>query len=453
MAGAERIIGIDTNPDKFAIAEQLGATECIDPNAFDAPIQEVVIDLTDGGVDYSFECIGNVQVMRAALECCHKGWGESTIIGVAGAGQEISTRPFQLVTGRVWRGSAFGGVRGRTRAARLRGAFPAGGDSAGQLHHPHHGPGGHQQGLRPDARRPEHPLGDPLLSAEEPPTPCSSCLPRTAVSAGLHRRYRHRSAELNGEATLAVFLPPQALAGARVPALYWLSGLTCTDENFMQKAGAHRLAAALGLALVAPDTSPGGREVPGDPAGGWDFGPRGRLLCRRQRTSLGPPLPHARLRGGGAAGAAGGRAAPERRPAASAAIPWVATAPWWPPCVTRAATARCRPSRRSPIPPAARGAARPSARYLGTDPAGLGRLGRQPADRPARRSGCPCWWTRDWPIPIARSSCARGIWRRPPRRQGHPLELRLRQGYDHSYFFIASFIDDHLRHHAAALLA
>jgi S-(hydroxymethyl)glutathione dehydrogenase/alcohol dehydrogenase len=114
MAGAERIIGIDVNPAKFAIARQLGATDCINPREHDAPIQQVIIDLTDGGVDYSFECIGNVEVMRAALESCHKGWGESTIIGVAGAGQEISTRPFQLVTGRVWRGSAFGGVRGRS---------------------------------------------------------------------------------------------------------------------------------------------------------------------------------------------------------------------------------------------------------------------------------------------------------------------------------------------------
>ena len=114
MAGASRIIGIDVNPEKFAIARQLGATDCIDPRDHDAPIQQVIIDLTDGGVDYSFECIGNVEVMRAALESCHKGWGESTIIGVAGAGQEISTRPFQLVTGRVWRGSAFGGVRGRS---------------------------------------------------------------------------------------------------------------------------------------------------------------------------------------------------------------------------------------------------------------------------------------------------------------------------------------------------
>ncbi len=114
MAGASRILAIDVNPEKFTIARQLGATDCLNPRDHDAPIQQVIIDLTDGGVDYSFECIGNVEVMRAALESCHKGWGESTIIGVAGAGQEISTRPFQLVTGRVWRGTAFGGVRGRS---------------------------------------------------------------------------------------------------------------------------------------------------------------------------------------------------------------------------------------------------------------------------------------------------------------------------------------------------
>jgi S-(hydroxymethyl)glutathione dehydrogenase / alcohol dehydrogenase len=114
MAGAARIIAIDINPGKFELARQFGATDCIDPRAHDAPIQQVIVDMTDGGVDYSFECIGNVDVMRAALECCHKGWGESVIIGVAGAGQEIRTRPFQLVTGRVWRGSAFGGVRGRS---------------------------------------------------------------------------------------------------------------------------------------------------------------------------------------------------------------------------------------------------------------------------------------------------------------------------------------------------
>jgi S-(hydroxymethyl)glutathione dehydrogenase/alcohol dehydrogenase len=114
MARASRIVCIDINPDKFDMARRLGATDFVNPKDHDRPIQEVIVDLLDGGADYSFECIGNVDVMRAALECCHKGWGQSVIIGVAGAGQEIRTRPFQLVTGRVWRGTAFGGVRGRT---------------------------------------------------------------------------------------------------------------------------------------------------------------------------------------------------------------------------------------------------------------------------------------------------------------------------------------------------
>lgn len=115
MAKAGRIIAVDTNPSKFEMAQMLGATDCVNPKEHSADITEVIVDMTDGGVDYSFECVGNVNLMRSALECCHKGWGEAIIIGVAGAGQEISTRPFQLVTGRVWRGTAFGGVKGRTQ--------------------------------------------------------------------------------------------------------------------------------------------------------------------------------------------------------------------------------------------------------------------------------------------------------------------------------------------------
>ena len=115
MAQASRIIAIDINTDKFELATQLGATDTVNPKDHGAPIQEVIVDMTDGGVDYSFECVGNTDLMRSALECCHKGWGESTIVGVAGAGQEISTRPFQLVTGRVWRGTAFGGCKGRSQ--------------------------------------------------------------------------------------------------------------------------------------------------------------------------------------------------------------------------------------------------------------------------------------------------------------------------------------------------
>ncbi|RPG23452.1 MAG: S-(hydroxymethyl)glutathione dehydrogenase/class III alcohol dehydrogenase [Gammaproteobacteria bacterium TMED92] len=113
LAGAQRIIGVDLNPQRRALAEQFGMTDFINPNEVDSVV-EAIIAMTDGGVDYSFECIGNTDVMRDALECCHKGWGESIIIGVAAAGREIATRPFQLVTGRVWRGTAFGGAKGRT---------------------------------------------------------------------------------------------------------------------------------------------------------------------------------------------------------------------------------------------------------------------------------------------------------------------------------------------------
>lgn len=126
MSGANRIIGIDINESKYELARKLGATDCINPNDYDKPIQDVIVEMTDGGVEYSFECIGNVDVMRSALECCHKGWGESVVIGVAGAGQEISTRPFQLVTGRVWRGSAFGGVKGRSELPDIVNRYMAG---------------------------------------------------------------------------------------------------------------------------------------------------------------------------------------------------------------------------------------------------------------------------------------------------------------------------------------
>ncbi|MSR12816.1 MAG: S-(hydroxymethyl)glutathione dehydrogenase/class III alcohol dehydrogenase [Gammaproteobacteria bacterium] len=118
MASADRIIGVDINPSKVALAQSFGMTDFINPRET-ADVTQAIIELTKGGVDYSFECIGNVQTMRQALECCHKGWGESYIIGVTGAGQEISTRPFQLVTGRSWRGSAFGGARGRTDVPKI----------------------------------------------------------------------------------------------------------------------------------------------------------------------------------------------------------------------------------------------------------------------------------------------------------------------------------------------
>ena len=118
MVGANKIIGVDINPSKVEIAKQFGMTDFVNPNEVENVVDRIT-ELTGGGADYSFECIGNVNTMRQALECCHKGWGESYIIGVAGAGQEISTRPFQLVTGRSWKGTAFGGARGRTDVPKI----------------------------------------------------------------------------------------------------------------------------------------------------------------------------------------------------------------------------------------------------------------------------------------------------------------------------------------------
>ena len=119
MVGADQIVGVDIIPDKKSLAEKFGMTHFVNPNDVEEDLVPYLVDLTGGGADYSFECIGNVDVMRQALECAHRGWGESIIIGVAGSGQEISTRPFQLVTGRVWRGSAFGGARGRTDVPKI----------------------------------------------------------------------------------------------------------------------------------------------------------------------------------------------------------------------------------------------------------------------------------------------------------------------------------------------
>lgn len=119
MVGANKIIGVDLNPAKCTLAEKYGMTDFVNPKEVDGDLVAYLVELTDGGADYSFECIGNVNVMRQALECCHKGWGVSVIVGVAGAGEEISTRPFQLVTGRVWKGTAFGGARGRTDVPKI----------------------------------------------------------------------------------------------------------------------------------------------------------------------------------------------------------------------------------------------------------------------------------------------------------------------------------------------
>ncbi|WP_315858722.1 S-formylglutathione hydrolase [Cyanobium sp. CH-040] len=275
---------------------------------------------------------------------------------------------------------------------------------------------------------------------------------------GLQRRYRVRSEALDGDTVFAVFLPPRALEGQRVPALYWLSGLTCTDENFMQKAGAQRLAAELALALVAPDTSPRGEAVPGDPEGGWDFGHGAGFYVdateppwnRHYRmhtyvTAELPALLEAELpldparRGisGHSMGGHGALVCAMRHPGRYRSVS--AFAPICQP-------GGCPWGRKA------------FSHLLGADPlawrawdashllaGGQGPVGPDGAALPVLvDQGTADAFLENQLRPQALAAAAEA--------SGHPLHLRYREGYDHSYFFVASFIDDHLRHHARALL-
>ena len=164
MVGADKIIGIDLNPGKRAMAEKFGMTHFVNPDEIGRDkVVQAIVDLTGGGADFSFECIGNVHTMRQALECCHRGWGECIIIGVAGAGQEISTRPFQLVTGRVWKGTRLRRRARPHRRAEDRRLVHGGQDQHRRSDHPHHAARQDQRRLRSDARRQVDPLGGDLL--------------------------------------------------------------------------------------------------------------------------------------------------------------------------------------------------------------------------------------------------------------------------------------------------
>ncbi|MDM7952182.1 MAG: S-formylglutathione hydrolase [Cyanobium sp. CZS 25K] len=267
---------------------------------------------------------------------------------------------------------------------------------------------------------------------------------------GLHRRYRHTSAVLGCEMSLAVYLPPQALSGAAVPALWWLSGLTCTEETFMQKAGAQRLAASLGLALVAPDTSPRGPQVPTDPDGAWDFGHGAGFYLDaseapwathyRMHTYVVRELPdllEAELplngRHGISGHSMGGHGAlvcalrnPGRYLSVSAFAPITrpSTCPW---------------------------GEKAFSRYLGSDPSPWAAWDATLLI-PGALERLPLLVDQGSADPFLEDQLRPGELAAAAEAAGHPLQLRYQESYDHSYYFIASFIDDHLRHHAAALL-
>jgi len=259
LAGARYIVGVDINDGKFALATEMGATECV--NSMKVENQDVkawLMAKEKWGYDYTYDCTGNVNVMRCALEVAHRGWGESCVIGVAAAGKEISTRPFQLVTGRCWKGTAFGGWKARTEVPKLvqtvmRGEMALepyithtfqGLDKVNDsIHALHSG----------ECLRAVLHIGESGLEQVKLP----KLKGNVKVEGGFMKQLTHWSEATQSEMTFSVFLPTPASRTAPLPpVLYYLSGLTCTDENARTKAHFAQEAGRLGLAVVFPDTSP-----------------------------------------------------------------------------------------------------------------------------------------------------------------------------------------------------
>ena len=447
MAGAGRIIGIDINTSKFDLARKLGATDLINPKDYDKPIQDVIVELTDGGVDFSFECIGNVNVMRSALECCHKGWGESVIIGVAGAGEDLDP---SVPTGHRPRLARFGVRRrqGPFAAAGHRRALSGRRIRAERLYHPHHGAGADQRSVRFDARRQIDPFRHPLrpISQEAEMTLSLELLEEHRMFGGWQQRYRHAAQSLNCNMTFSIYLPPPRDDNPP-PVLYWLSGLTCNDENFTLKAGAQRIAAELGLVLVMPDTSPRGDEVPNDE--GYDLGQGAGFYLNatqapwdrhfRMYDYISAELPalieqHFSVsdRQSIFGHSMGGHGAlmmafrnPQRFRSVSAFAPIVnpCQVPWG----RKAFTAYLGSD---------------ESQWLQYDSCHLLASGAEKMPvliDPGRRR--PVLADQLQPARLAELA----------RQRDWPLTLRIQPGYDHSYFTIATFVEDHLRFHAEHL--
>jgi len=280
LAGARQIFAIDTNPAKFEVAVELGATDCINPAglAEGVSIVSVLQQRTTWGVDYTFDCTGNTQVMRSALEAAHRGWGVSCVIGVAAAGKEIATRPFQLVTGRTWKGTAFGGWKSRSQVPQLVRRVMSGELPIGRyITHTYDGLEGTQEAI--DALHSGQCLRAVVQYLPPPPPQTAGggtsdlrLLLERRAAGGTQLRFVHTSAATKSEMKFSVFLPPGEPPAGGWPSLLFLGGLTCTDENVVYKSGFQAHAARLGLAVVCPDTSPRGSGVPGGDTGDFALG-------------------------------------------------------------------------------------------------------------------------------------------------------------------------------------
>jgi S-formylglutathione hydrolase len=470
IAGARAIYAIDLNPAKFATAEEFGATDCIDASAL-PPATSIVQELqqrTGWGVDYTFDCTGSTAVMRSALEAAHRGWGVSCVIGVAGAGQEICTRPFQLVTGRSWKGTAFGGWKSRTHVPQLvRRVMSAELPISRYVTHKLEGVEATSDAIAAlkagDCLRavvtyaqPEAATGGGAGFPAVGAAAAVRLLSEQRAFGGHQLRFAHDSEACGCEMTFSIFMPPdQAAATSRplpdagLPSVLWLSGLTCTDLNFVQKSGFQQTAAQLGLVVLCPDTSPRGTSLPGEHdsfslGSGASFyvdateAPwKAHYKMERYLTQELLPLAAESFgldlgRVGISGHSMGGHGAltlclrnPGRFKSVSALAPI------------------CAPTQ-SPWGRAAFEA------YLGSVDAGKAHDATELVKGYAG-TRLPILVDQGAADEFLRTELLPHVFERVCAQAGHPLTLRMHAGYDHSYLFVASFIADHLKHHARQL--
>lgn len=448
MAGAKRIVGVDINDAKFKLAKEMGATECV---LSDADIKDKLISMEKWGYDYTFDCTGNVNVMRTALEVAHRGWGESCVIGVAAAGKEIATRPFQLVTGRQWKGTAFGGWKSRTEVPRLVQNVMRG-EVALEPYITHTFQGLDKVNESIEAlhsgqclRAVVHIAANPLTVVKLP-----TLKGDVKVEGGKMKQLSHWSESCQCEMTFSIFIPDRKQrSSADPPVLYYLSGLTCTDENARTKAHFAQEAAKVGLAVVFPDTSPRGLDIEGQDDS-YDFGSGAGFYVNATSgdwaknykmydyvtkelpelvNALFPVNPDKKSITGHSMGGHGALISHLKNPGAYTSV-----------------------SAFSPIcnPTAVPWGEKAFTGYLGSVEAGKDYDATElikKYDGPQ----VPILIDQGTADGFLESQLKPENFAAAAASKGYPINLRMQPLYDHSYYFISTFMRDHVRHHATAL--
>lgn len=449
--GATKIVGVDLNSGKFELAKKLGATECVNPTELPSgtTVKDHLLSKEKWGYNFTYDCTGNTKVMRDALELSHRGFGESCIIGVAAAGHEIQTRPFQLVTGRTWKGTAFGGWKSRTEVPKLVTKVMTG-ETTLDPYISHVLKGLDKVNESIDALHSGECIRAVIEISQRPPVeqPKVTLTGNIRCHNGWIKRVKHWSASNNSEMAFSIYLPdPKQRGDPNPPVLYYLSGLTCTDENALTKSEFARYASKWGLAVVFPDTSARGTDVPTGES--WDFGQGAGFYVDatvekwkknyQNWTYITKELPEVvnslfAVDGtkasitGHSMGGHGALVAFLRNPGKYKSVS--AFAPI------------CNPTESNWGKKAFEG-------YLGSVEAGkqydateLVKGYKGPENLILIDQGTADKFIGDLKVDNFAKAC---------HERNYPVKVRYQGGYDHSYFFIASFIEDHIAHHAKAL--